>query len=63
MCLVLSYGSFLFLEGHGRYLNIFAEKGKVIGVTFAGVEDGQNINFALPSNEVLNLYKYKSNPN
>ena len=31
MCLVLSYGSFLFLEGHGRYLNIFAEKGKVIG--------------------------------
>ncbi|MBR4891485.1 MAG: serine protease [Clostridia bacterium] len=36
------------------------EKGKVIGVTFAGVEEGQNLNFAIPSNDVSYLYKNKT---
>jgi len=33
------------------------ERGKVIGVTFAGMEDGQNLNLAIPSNEILKVYK------
>lgn len=38
---------------------LLTENGKVIGVTFAGIEDGQNLNLAIPSNEVISLYKNK----
>lgn len=42
----------------GALLN---EKGEVIGITYAGMEEGQNLNFAISSNELLNLYKEKLN--
>lgn len=38
---------------------LLTENGKVIGVTFAGIEEGQNLNLAIPSNEVTDLYKNK----
>lgn len=41
----------------GALLN---DGGEIIGVTFAGVEDGQNINFAIPSNEIMDVYENKS---
>jgi len=34
---------------------IFNNKGKVVGITFASYEDGQNLNLAIPVNYVLNL--------
>lgn len=37
------------------------KKGKIIGVTYAGIEEGQNINLAIPANDILNLYYSKSN--
>ncbi len=41
----------------GALLN---EKGKVIGVTFAGIEDGQNLNLAIPSNYINDLFESKT---
>lgn len=41
----------------GALLN---ENGKVIGVTFAGIEDGQNLNLAIPSNYITDLFKLKT---
>ena len=41
----------------GALLN---ENGKVIGVTFAGIEDGQNLNLAIPSNYIIDLFKLKT---
>lgn len=38
---------------------LISEKGEVIGVTFAGIEEGQNLNFAIPINEVKKLDKSK----
>lgn len=40
---------------------LLTEKGKVIGVTFAGIEDGQNLNLAIPANEIVALYNNKTN--
>lgn len=41
----------------GALLN---EKGEVIGVTFGAIEEGQNLNFAIPINEVKNISKTSS---
>lgn len=35
---------------------LFTENKKVIGVTFAGMENGENLNLAIPSNVVKQLY-------
>lgn len=36
------------------------EKGEVIGVTFGAIEEGQNLNFAIPINEVKKISKTSS---
>ncbi len=36
---------------------LFDDSGKVVGVTFASYEDGQNLNLAIPINEVKSLYE------
>jgi S1-C subfamily serine protease len=38
----------------GALLNMY---GKVIGITYAGLENGENLNFAIPINEVKGLLK------
>ena len=35
---------------------LFDEKGKIIGITYAGRDDGQNLNFAIPVEELKKLY-------
>ncbi len=35
---------------------LFDDNGKVIGITSAGIDDGQNINFAVPIKHVIELY-------
>ena len=39
---------------------LFAKSGKVIGVTYASFEDGQNLNLAIPSNSVAELWERRS---
>lgn len=41
---------------------ILNNQGKVIGVAFAGFEEGQNINFAIPSNAIVSLLKAIKSP-
>ena len=40
---------------------LFDDNGKVIGVTFASYEEGQNLNLAIPINEVKELYEKTKN--
>ena len=35
---------------------LFDDTGNVIGITFAGIEDGQNLNFAIPAEKAVELY-------
>ena len=39
---------------------LFNDKGQVIGVTFGGISNGQNLNFAVPINDVKSLARDKS---
>ncbi|MDO8488836.1 MAG: S1C family serine protease [Candidatus Omnitrophota bacterium] len=41
---------------------VLNNQGKVIGVAFAGFDDGQNINFAIPSNTIVSLTKNIKSP-
>lgn len=36
---------------------LFDNTGKVIGITFAGIDDGQNLNFAIPAEKASDLYE------
>ena len=41
---------------------LFNDSGEVLGITFASLEAGQNLNLAVPINEVVYLYDNKSEP-
>lgn len=41
---------------------LFNDNGEVLGITFASYEAGQNLNLAIPANEVVCLYNHVSEP-